>query len=261
MGRHASKISRIEHGAVTPSTVDLAAWCRYTGSEAELTDLVVSSQAVEGMWVEWRRMERGGLRRAQESVRPLYERTKVFRTYSPSLVPGIFQTRAYTTAVLTMFMRRRRLHDDVAEAVAVRMERQRFLHEGDHRFAVLLEESVLRTGIGGTEVMAGQLGHLITLSSLPRVSLGVVPDRPDREVAWPVEGFWMFDDEQVQVELVSGHLTVTQPREIQMYVEVFAELAAVAVFGPAARTRITAAIDALGGGPVGESPTSGGQAP
>lgn len=74
-----------------------------------------------------------------------------------------------------------------AEAVAVRMERQRVLYEEDRRFAFLVEESVLRGGIGGAEVMSGQLGHLIWIASLPNVSLGVVPMTPDRE-RWPAEG-------------------------------------------------------------------------
>ena len=47
------------------------------------------------------------------------------------------------------------------------------------------------------------------------------------------------------VELVSGHLTITQPREIAMYAQVFAELAELAVYGAAARSLIMAAIDAL----------------
>jgi hypothetical protein len=56
----------------------------------------------------------------------------------------------------------------------------------------------------------------------------------------------MFDDEQVAVELVSGHLTVTQPREIAMYAQVFAELAELAVYGAADRSLITAVIQDLG---------------
>src|SRR2546427_11640524 len=136
MGRHSSKISRIEHGSAPPSPNDIKAWCMYCAVPDQIADLLASLHAVEGMWVEWRRMERTGLRHAQQVVRPLYERTRYFRTYSPALVPGIVQTRPYTTAVLTMFMRRRRLPDDIADAVEVRMERQRFLHEGDHRFAV-----------------------------------------------------------------------------------------------------------------------------
>lgn len=56
----------------------------------------------------------------------------------------------------------------------------------------------------------------------------------------------MYDESQVNVELVSAHLTVTQPREIEEYARAFTELAAIAVYGAAARSVITAAINALG---------------
>ncbi len=247
MGRHPSKVSRAEHGVAPPSADDIRAWCEHCGAADQVPDLIASLQAVEGMWVEWHQMEPTGLRRAQESVRPLYERARRFRVYCSALLPGIAQTEAYTRAILTAIGRRRALQDDVDDAVAVRMERQRFLYQGDHRYAMLIEESALRAGIGGVEVMAGQLGHLITVASLPNVSLGILPDRPDRDAAWPVESFWMFDDEQVAVELVSGYLTVTQPREIAMYVQVFTELAELAVYGAAARSLIMAAIEALDG--------------
>ena len=63
---------------------------------------------------------------------------------------------------------------------------------------------------------------------------------------WPVEDFWIFDDRQVNVELVSGWLTLTQLREIAMYAKTFSELAEIAVRGAQARALITAAINARG---------------
>jgi hypothetical protein len=225
-----------------PSADDIRAWCRACGAEEQTEDLIASLRTAEGMWVGWRRMERAGLKQAQEARLPLYQRTRRFRSYSSWLVPGMIQTRPYTTAALQAIQRRRGLVDDVAEAVAARMERQRVLYEGDRRFAFLVEESVLRAGIGGTEVMAGQLGHLVSVASLPNVSLGVVPMRPDRE-RWPAEGFWIYDTAQVNVELISGYLTITQPSEVAMYAETFAELAALAVYGANARALIT---DAMG---------------
>lgn len=103
---------------------------------------------------------------------------------------------------------------------------------------------MLRAGTGGAEVMSGQLGHLISIASLPQVSLGVVPMTPDRE-RWPAEGFWIYDAGQVNVELISGYLTITQPSEVTMYAEAFAELAALAVYGTSARALIASARDAL----------------
>jgi transcriptional regulator with XRE-family HTH domain len=244
-GWHSSKVSKIEHGTQTPSAGDVRTWCEHCGAEGEIVDLVASLRAVEGMFVEWRRMERTGLRLANESVLPLWERTRRFRIYSSWVVPGPVQTRGYITAVLSAIMTRRDLPDDVEAAVQVRVDKQHVVHEGDHRFAIVLEESVLRYPIGGAETMAGQLGHLLTASSLPSVSLGVIPFGADRSATWPVEGFFLYDDEQVTVELVSGHLTVTQPREVSMYAQVFCDLAAQAVYGGQARALITAAIDAL----------------
>jgi transcriptional regulator with XRE-family HTH domain len=239
-----SKSSRIMNARTPPSADDIRAWCRACGAEEQTEDLIASLRTAEGMWVGWRRMERAGLKQAQEARLPLYQRTRRFRSYSSWLVPGMIQTRPYTTAALQAIQRRRGLVDDVAEAVAARMERQRVLYEGDRRFAFLVEESVLRAGIGGAEVMAGQLGHLVSVASRPNVSLGVVPMRPDRE-RWPAEGFWIYDTAQVNVELISGYLTITQPSEVAMYAETFAELAALAVYGANARALITDAMDRL----------------
>ncbi|WP_155058220.1 helix-turn-helix domain-containing protein [Streptomyces blattellae] len=240
-----SKSSRIMNARTPPSADDIRAWCHACGAEEQTEDLIASLRTAEGMWVDWRRMERAGLKQAQEARLPLYQRTHRFRSYSSWLVPGMIQTQPYTAAALQAIQRRRGLVDDVADAVAARMERQRVLYEGDRRFAFLVEESVIRSGIGGAEVMIGQLGHLIAMASRPNVSLGVVPMRPDRE-RWPVEGFWIYDAAQVNVELVSGYLTITQPSEVAMYADTFAELAELAVYGAKARSLISDAMDRLG---------------
>ncbi len=244
-GWHESKVSRIEHARTAPSAEDIRAWCVHTGAANQADDLVAFLRSVEGMFIEWHRMEQTGLRHAQESVLPLWERTRLFRAYSSWLIPGALQTSDYTRAVLRAIAERRELPDDVEDAVAARTDRLRLLREGEHQFAMLMEESVLRNVIGGTEVMAGQLGHLITVTALPSISLGIIPLGLDRDAIHPVEGFWIFDDQRVNVELVSGWLTITQPREIEMYAEVFGRLAELAVSGAQARRLITAAIDAL----------------
>ncbi|MEU0521325.1 DUF5753 domain-containing protein [Streptosporangium sp. NPDC006007] len=197
------------------------------------------------MYVEWRRLERAGLRQAQESVRSLFERTRRFHAYSTWLIPGPLQISAYTRAILKATAARRGLSDDVEDALAVRMERQGVLREGGRTFAILLEEPTLRMVVGGSETMMGQLGHLLTVSSLPSVSLGIIPASADRSAMRPVEDFWIFDRARVNVELVSAWLTITQPKEVEMYTRVFAELAGLAVYGGRARSLITAAIDVL----------------
>ncbi|RFU82881.1 XRE family transcriptional regulator [Streptomyces triticagri] len=243
-GWHPSKVSRISTAKTAPSVDDIRAWCRACGAEEQTADLIASLRAVEGMWVSWRRMERAGLRRAQEARLPLYERTSWFRAYSPGLVPGLMQTYGYTEDVLRAVQRRRVQIDDVANAVAARMERQRVVHEGQRRFAFLVEESVLGNGLGDVDTQAEQLDHLLSISALPNVSVGVVPTRLGR-TRMPVEGFWIFDTTQVNVELVSGYLTITQPSEVAMYADTFTVLAEMAVYGAKARALISKALDTL----------------
>lgn len=244
-GWHPSKVSRISTAKTQPSADDIRAWCRACDADDHTEDLVASLRTVEGMWVEWRRMERSGLRRAQEAVPPLFERTHWFRAYSSWLVPGLLQTHGYTEDVLRAVQRRRVIVDDVADAVAVRMERQRVLYEGDRRFAFLIEESVLRNGLGESDTQLEQLEHLLTIGSLPNVSLGVVATRLNRS-RMPVEGFWIYDRAQVNVELISGYLTLTQPTEVGAYADTFSVLADLAVYGAKARALITASINSLG---------------
>ncbi|WP_308285383.1 helix-turn-helix domain-containing protein [Actinoplanes hulinensis] len=242
---HESKCSRIENGRTGPSDGDLRAYAIHCGAEDQIADLIATARNIDGAYVEWRRMERSGLRRAQESVIPLWERTRHFRAYSSWLIPGPLQTPGYIEALLKSIRDRRDLPDDLDEAVRVRVDKQRVLYNGSRRFAMIVEESALRHRIGGSATMAGQLGHILLLATLPNISIGVIPLDADRTALWPVEDFWIFDDTQVNVELVSAFLTITQPHEVGMYARTFAELTDLAVYGADARVLITSAVDAL----------------
>ncbi|MFI0448216.1 helix-turn-helix domain-containing protein [Actinomadura sp. 6N118] len=240
-----TKVSKIEHAARAPNTQDIKTWCRVCGAEDQTGDLIASLRAVEGAFVEWKRLQRSGLRRLQESRAALYERTRTFGIYEPGVVPGLLQTAGYVRAVLTKVGSFRDVPtSDLDEAVAARIARQRVLRQGARRFAFILEESAIWTRLGGAEVAHYQLGHLLQVMTLPSVSLGIIPADADREL-WPVEGFWMFDRERVTVETVSGWLTITQPAEVAQYAAAFEEFAELAAYGAAARALITKARNAL----------------
>jgi transcriptional regulator with XRE-family HTH domain len=244
-GWHHTKVSKLEHGVTSPKAADIKRWCELCGVPDQTVELLHELQAADSLWLDWRRMERAGLKPAQESVRALYERTKRFRFYSSVMIPGPVQTPAYIHALLSSIRDRRGVVDDVDEAVAERLDRQHSLFAGDHRFAIVLEEGILHYRIGGAAVLAEQLEHLLAMSRLPAMSLGVIPRNVDRSQTWPVEMFFIFDDAQVNVELVSGFLSITQPREIAMYAKGFADLAAIAAHGRQARSLIESARKAL----------------
>ncbi|GAB7032138.1 helix-turn-helix transcriptional regulator [Streptomyces sp. NPDC021749] len=244
-GWHPSKASRLENAVTPPSDADIRAWCGICGVDDQAADLIAASRSAESMYVEWRRLQRTGLRRLQESYVPLFERTRNFRIYCSNVVPGLLQTPAYATALLSEITDFRQSPNDVTEAVAARMDRARVLRQGDHRFAILVEEAVLRYRMGDAAVMAGQLGHLLSIMSLPAVSLGVVPFSASRHM-WPLETFSIYDTEQAQVELLTAAVNVTAPSEIGQYAKAFDRLSEIAVYGGAARALITDAIGDLG---------------
>jgi hypothetical protein len=122
------------------------------------------------------------------------------------------------------------------------MDRQRILTQRRHTFAFVLEEAALRYQLGGPAVLARQLRHLLDVMQLASVSLGVIPADIDRSSRWPVEDFYIFDSAQANVELVSGFLTITHPREIAMCAETFTALSKLAVYGSTARTLTNASL-------------------
>ncbi|WP_367136620.1 MULTISPECIES: helix-turn-helix domain-containing protein [Streptomyces] len=244
-GWNKSKSSRIENARTPPSDADIRAWCAACDADGQAADIIAASRSADSMYLEWRRLQRTGLRRLQESRIPLYERTKLHRGYASHVVPGLFQTPAYASALLSVIRRFHGTPDDTAEAVDTRMARARVLQEAGHRFTLLIEESVLRYQIGDAETMAGQLGHLLSVMSLPAVSVGIIPFTARSRGMWTLEGFNIFDDERVHVELLTAQVTVTAPGEVAMYVKAFSELRDLAVYGAPARAVVTAALDSL----------------
>ena len=242
-----SKVSKIEHGVRPPSEDDVRTWGRVCGTSPDrVEELLAEQRAMAGMWVSYQRLNRAGLRKAQESVRPRYESTALVRAYQPKIIPGLLQTAEYTTALLEDARNRQGVHrDDVTEAVAERAVRQKVLTQAGHQFMFIIEEPVLRYRFCEPDIMSRQLQHLRETTRLPTVWLGVIPLGADRRKVLPREGFVMFDEELVRVELISGVLTVTQPREISMYTRDFTDLAGISVRGPAARDLITAALNDL----------------
>ncbi|MFD0384732.1 Scr1 family TA system antitoxin-like transcriptional regulator [Streptomyces stramineus] len=95
--------------------------------------------------------------------------------YSSLFVMGILQTPEYAGAVY------RAAHpEETTTQIKGRVERRMRRRELFDRpnppsLWVILHESVLWSGVGGAEVMRGQLGHLIAATESPRISLQVFP--------------------------------------------------------------------------------------
>jgi transcriptional regulator with XRE-family HTH domain len=237
-GWHFTKVSKLEHGAQNPSENDIRAWCHACEAANQLPDLIAMVRTIESMYVEWRRALYTGMKHDQKKRIPLYERTKLFRVYEPGLVPGLFQTAEYASAVIAHVIEFDRIPNDLEGAVSARLECQRLLHTGDRRFLVVLEEQALRTRVGDAGVMAGQLDRLLEATSLHRISLGIIPSMGQRQT-WASVGFWIFDRHTVHIDTPSAELTITQRSEIAVFEKKFDRHQRSAVYGQEARDLIS----------------------
>lgn len=245
-GWHHSKTSRIENARTPPSPTDVRLWCRACSAEDQAGDLIAASLHAESLYMEWRHRARTGLRHLQDSYVQLYRATALFRVYSTTLIPGLLQTEGYARALLSANARFLDLDDDGAEAAAARMRRSKIIHEQGHHFVLLVEEAVLRYQLGDSDAMAAQLGHLLSASALPAVSLGIIPMGTRERPLWAAETFNVYDDTLVSIELLTAQVNITQPGEIALYLRAFEQLRSMAVYGAPARALIVKAIDALG---------------
>ena len=184
---------------------------------------------------------RRGAAQKQRQIAEIEAATEHLRTFQLAVVPGLLQTAEYMRRLFARGL-------DPAEAarmVTARQERQRGLYDEAKQFTFVLTEAALRVRPVPVNVLRAQLHHLVSLSTLATVRLGVIPWTAEvREVA--LHGFHVYDDRLVVVGLATSTVTFTDPRDVGRYLELFDELSQSAVFGDAARAVITGIAAELG---------------
>ncbi|MGC5342350.1 helix-turn-helix domain-containing protein [Streptomyces sp. DT171] len=110
-----------------------------------------------------------------ETARQLEQQATAIREFALSYVPGILQTEEYARAVLrTAFPPWSREESD--RIVVARIARSKLLADPDTPVVwALLDEGVLRRPVGGPEVMAEQIMHVVHLVEDERVRVHVLP--------------------------------------------------------------------------------------
>lgn len=234
-----SKVSRYEHGKQTPSEKDIHTWCAITDAPLHLPDLIASVRNLEAAYIESKRIQ---ARNAQQKTGEVETSSKLIRGYDPDLIPGLLQTRGYAHAVLRECIDFIGIPDDLESAVVMRMKRQEVLRKGTRRFHFIVAEQALYTTVGDNETMISQLELLLTYVRSSRLTLGIVPRMERFRV--PVTNFLMYDQTRVQLETTTAELSVTQPREIELFEKAFKILAGQSAKGRAAITLIEQALAA-----------------
>jgi transcriptional regulator with XRE-family HTH domain len=241
-----SKISKIENGKQTPTDDDIKDWTRATKSEGQTASLLAALHNLELQHAEWHRVLKAGVKSHQLTMSQLDEKTKFYRGFENTVIPGLIQTPEYARARFAQVVMVHRVPNDINEAVKVRMQRQEMLYRPDKRFHFVITEAALRYRLVSPDIMIGQLDRLMAMTSMRNVKLGII-DFKTQYVTDPRHGFWVYDDHLVQFESYSAEINLRQPQEIELYSGIFEHLAAVASYGSEARAIISRVMHELAG--------------
>lgn len=219
-----SKVSKIENGRTRPSGSDVMAWARVTGATDQQTAEMVS--LVEAVSTETRTWSsrQGSLATRNSEIARIEAETTHLQNFQPSVVSGLLQTAEYARRVITMLDVSG--DKDVAAAVAIRMERQTVLYDQEKTFEFLLTEGALRWRPGPPSLLLPQLDRLVSIATLPNVTVGVLP-AGDEAVALYVNGFTIFgipDDPLVLVETLHREQRLNDEADLALYRGAFARM-------------------------------------
>lgn len=170
-----SKLIRIENGSVGISTNDLRAILvhyKITDQSRTAELLALARSARERSW--WSTYRDSAPPRLLQLLE--YEASAfIARNFQPLIIPGLLQTGEYARTSI------RQLAPELPETlvdtlVEVRMKRQELLRRQDPpRLFFVMDEAVVRRGVGGADVMRRQLQKMIDVSEMPNVTVEVVP--------------------------------------------------------------------------------------
>lgn len=221
-----AKVSRIERGATLIKLGELETLLAFYEVDDDTRSAVLSmwedaaqpSKKVEGL---------SELPRRMRTLVKLQNESSAIKHLQQLVVPGLLQTDEYATAVheADKFVPA----EAVARSVAIRLRRQRVLEEPDPpRFHVVLDEAVILRIVGGPDVMARQLEHLIHLNGRGNITIQVHPFTAGAygTMSGQVMILEFPDDEDpasVYLEYPAGGEWVEDPASVETFRTVFDE--------------------------------------
>ncbi|WP_344289569.1 helix-turn-helix transcriptional regulator [Streptomyces synnematoformans] len=177
LGCHPAKVSRIEAGRSGIRQLDLRVLLDLYGVTGDGERDGWLALAREGRRQRWWRVLEDQLPQDFLDLVGLEDEVYECRGFQPGIVPGLFQTEGYATAVIQGGSTGD-LDVEQRAKLRVRMERQKALFRSAPaplKVWMVLGEAALRQQVGGPEVLRHQLLHLIEMGRLPNVTLQVLP--------------------------------------------------------------------------------------
>ena len=167
----ATKISRLETGARRPSLRDVRDLCELyevdESTSAELMSLAREARAA-GWWTQYDDLN-------LDPLIGLEEAAAAITCYSMFYMPGLLQTQEYAQGIISIVAPKMD-PQIVRQRVEARLRRQQLLsRDSGPQYNVLLDENVIRRGVGNPELIAAQLEKVLETIRAGRAVVQVIP--------------------------------------------------------------------------------------
>jgi transcriptional regulator with XRE-family HTH domain len=241
-----SKISRLENGRRSISQRDVRDLCGVYGVE--------DHRMVDSLMQMARESRQQGWWHAFGDVPysvyiGLETEAASLRVYESQIVPGLLQTKGYAEATLAKMMPEA-VPEQVEKRVHVRLRRQDRVTSLDSplRLWAVVDEAALRRVVGNNEIMREQLLHLAHLSTLPHVTVQLLPfdsgAHPGLNGQFSILEFDdATDTSVVYLEGVTSDLYLEKDADVHVYSVMYEHLRAQALSAEQTRQFITEVAD------------------
>ncbi|MFD7611015.1 helix-turn-helix domain-containing protein [Streptomyces sp. NPDC059828] len=160
-----SYLARVESGEQLPSLALAETMDDFYETDGLFTDLLALTLAVSAETPKW-----------GHKVLEAEKRAGRIQTFNSSVVPGLLQTEAYTTALYTESMPGKDA-ENITLQVAKRAHRRAVLDSAvPPLYWAIMDEAALRRPVGGAAVMADQIRHILKMTETKsNVQVQVLP--------------------------------------------------------------------------------------
>lgn len=228
-GASQSKISRLETGQTVARDDDINRWADATNATPAERDHLLQlarDARVEIIPLQMGRDTTGvGTADMQAQISSTEHGARKVTDFHPCFITGLLQTAEYARRLLLTFLP----PDKIGPALTARLQRQAVLAETSRQFVFILTDAALRWHSGDPSMLTAQLHHIISVATLPNVTIWVIPADAAMHTP-PVGSFVLYeerDDGQppmAGVETVHHRLEVSGDDDIAAYYDEIAAL-------------------------------------
>jgi transcriptional regulator with XRE-family HTH domain len=179
------------------------------------------------------------------------------RNYESLFVPGLLQTAQYARAAITEAGPPIANPDEITHRVEVRLQRQAVLNKKSPlRLWTIMDEAAIYRLVGGPEVMAAQLRHLLFAGQAAHITVQVVPFSAGAH-AGMAGGFVVMDfadpadPDLVYIDSMAGEIFLEREPDVRRYTGIFDQLRASALSPPDSLRLIEARAETIEKGGTG----------